>query len=113
MNNICEKCNYKKETELHPLANKNLCVNFNPDKLGCFQKLTQRVNYAISTFFNAIILKGDKHKQAKLNADQVLKIRQMLNSKDYKLKDIAAEFNVTISAIYAIKHNKSWQHLRD
>jgi|WetSurMetagenome_2_1015567.scaffolds.fasta_scaffold107136_4 hypothetical protein len=52
--------------------------------------------------------KGEHHNNAKLSESDVLKIYH--DSRMYGI--IAKEFNVTISCIKHIKHNRTWKHLK-
>jgi len=55
--------------------------------------------------------RGSRCGTAKLNEDQVIKIKKLIKNK-IKLVDIAAVFNVSESTIKAIKQNRNWAHIK-
>lgn len=111
MNNVCIKCNDKKETKLHPLAKKDLCINFNPEKRGCYQLLEEKINYTIQTFLKLKILRGEDQPMSKLTDIEVLKIRELCADGNHSIKEIADKFNTSQSNIHWIKFRKGWKHL--
>lgn len=46
---------------------------------------------------------------AKLTPSDVVQIRAMVDT--HKLKEIANTFGISISAVFAIKHRKSWPNI--
>lgn len=57
-------------------------------------------------------LKGEKHFNAKLTSDDVIRIREMLKSNAHKVKEIALLFGVSDQAIYGIKYGNSWKSVK-
>lgn len=53
---------------------------------------------------------GERHHSAKLQREQVVLIRERLQS-GIKIKKIASEFKTTIKSIYHIKHKTAWKWL--
>lgn len=60
-------------------------------------------NLSKNTFNN----KGEKHYNAKLKKDDIIKIKKMLNNNIIQ-KEIAKLFNVSTQTINNIKNNKNW-----
>lgn len=58
-----------------------------------------------------VVKLGSENATAKLNEGQVMQIRKLLESKKYA-SSIALQFNVSESAIFAIKRGKTWKHLK-
>ena len=56
-------------------------------------------------------LKGESHSQAKLTEQQVAVIRNRLARGDL-LKDVAADYDMSISGIFFIKSGKNWPHVQ-
>lgn len=54
--------------------------------------------------------RGERSSTAVLNRDLVLEIRKRLDSGESPT-DMASEYNVTRSAIYAIKFKRTWRHI--
>ena len=55
-------------------------------------------------------MQGAKHPGAKLNAKQVLKIREAISSGS-TLKPLALKFKVSMQTIHRIAHRQSWSYL--
>ena len=62
-------------------------------------------NLSKNTFNN----KGEKHYNAKLKKDDIIKIKKMLNNNIIQ-KEIAKLFNVSTQTINNIKNNKNWSN---
>lgn len=56
-------------------------------------------------------LKGSEIGVSKLNEAKVLKIKNLLKSKTFNQKEIAAKFKIGELAISRIKNGKSWKHV--
>jgi predicted DNA-binding protein YlxM (UPF0122 family) len=54
---------------------------------------------------------GERAGQAKLTDDEARQIRRMALSGSYLFQEIADMFNVSKSAVWAIKHGRTWRHL--
>ena len=55
--------------------------------------------------------KGEKNGQSKLTYDKVKAIKVMLKYGSY-LKDIAVEFNISVTTVSNIKNNQRWAHVQ-
>jgi HNH endonuclease len=55
--------------------------------------------------------RGEKHGSAKLTADKVSRIRVMLAEGRMHMSEIAREFGVSNTAVWAIKIGKTWRHV--
>lgn len=56
--------------------------------------------------------KGEQHPYAKLTEKDVLKIRKMIASGEYKHKTIARKFGVSNQSVCDIGKNRVWKHVR-
>lgn len=56
-------------------------------------------------------LRGEKHRSAKLTAEQVSRIKAMLVEDRMYVSEIAREFGVANTTIHAIKAGKTWRHV--
>lgn len=56
-------------------------------------------------------LTGDRNPKAKLNEEEVRKIKRLLESSTRTLQSIAYEFGTTKGTISHIKLGKTWKHL--
>lgn len=61
---------------------------------------------------NKIKFRGQNNKQSKLTSDQVLKIREKYNSKEYTQEKLANEYNISREQIGRIVRNVDWKDLR-
>ncbi|KKP77809.1 MAG: hypothetical protein UR73_C0010G0003 [candidate division WS6 bacterium GW2011_GWF1_35_23] len=83
------------------------CVNPNHLRLGTHQdnardkKIRNRQPHP----------KGILHGGAKINVNDVIRIRSLYKNKNIKLISIAEEFNLTISTITNIATGKDWSHI--
>jgi hypothetical protein len=67
----------------------------------------ENINHAFK--IGLIIAKnGINHNKCKLNTFEVLEIRE---NKNNTLKEISKKYNISISVISKIKHNKLWKHI--
>lgn len=57
-----------------------------------------------------LVQRGERHRQARLNTQQVLAIRRQLQAGATE-PQVARQFNVSRSTIAAIKHKRIWQHV--
>jgi predicted XRE-type DNA-binding protein len=94
---------------------KGLVIRHKCDNRKCINKDhlisgTQADNIADAVSRNRNV-KGTNCKNAKLNNDIIVKIRQMI-ADSYKQTSIAELFDVTPSVISNIKHGKRWKHIR-
>ncbi|MEM8722470.1 MAG: NUMOD4 domain-containing protein [Cyanobacteria bacterium P01_G01_bin.39] len=64
----------------------------------------------IHAYQNGLQPKGEKHHYAKLTREEVIKIKQLLNSRVLQ-KDIASKFNVSQQVISAINTGVRWNHI--
>lgn len=64
--------------------------------------LAARINNKISA--------GENNSQSKLTEADVIKIRELYQSKKFRYKDLAAMFKVTTGAIGSIIRNKTWKN---
>ncbi len=60
---------------------------------------------------NGLMRWGELHPNTQLVKKQVLKIRRLYNTGNYKQKELARKFNVSCYVIYKIVRNKTWKHL--
>lgn len=56
-------------------------------------------------------LLGEKHRGAKLTAEQVSRIKTMLDEDRMYMSEIAREFGVAVATIHAIKAGKNWRNV--
>jgi len=72
----------------------------------CTQK--ENIHHAMDT---GLMQKGEKHGQAKLSEDQVLKIRRLYKTGDYTYRALGKIFDVAHSHIRNIINRKTWTHI--
>jgi hypothetical protein len=56
-------------------------------------------------------MKGKDNAKSKLNEEDVLKIRELYKSGEYKYKELGIMFNVSIQNISFIVTNQRWKHI--
>lgn len=54
---------------------------------------------------------GTEHGRAKLNNEQVIAIREMLDSNMFTQTEIAIKFNISQGLVSCIRRNKNWSHI--
>lgn len=55
--------------------------------------------------------RGEQHAMSKLTEEQVVRIKAKLAENKLSLSELAREFDVSQTAIWAIKVDKTWQHV--
>ena len=101
---IAHKFIPKDECVLHKCDNP-LCVK--PDHLF----LGNRTDNSIDKVAKGRQIKGSKHPFAKLTEIDVSAIRKQYNSGKSQ-HSLAKQFNITVSGINGIVHNRSWRHVK-
>jgi hypothetical protein len=69
----------------------------------------ENIGHAIET--GLIKMKGKDNAKSKLNEEDVLKIRELYKSGEYKYKELGIMFNVSIQNISFIVTNQRWKHI--
>jgi predicted XRE-type DNA-binding protein len=54
---------------------------------------------------------GENNGRSKLMESDVLEIRKLFSDKKMNYRQVAENFGVTKSAVWAIVHNKTWKHI--
>jgi hypothetical protein len=69
----------------------------------------ENIKHAVETgLFNT---KGESNPNAKINKNDVIKIRELYASGNYTLKEIGEIFNIAFQTISAIVNKKRWKHI--
>ena len=55
--------------------------------------------------------KGEKHYQAKLDNEDITKIRRVYVPYKYSFRKLAEDFNVSLETIFDIIHRRTWKHI--
>lgn len=55
---------------------------------------------------------GEKHRKAKLTAEQIITIRKEINS-GVHFRDISVKYGISYAYVYNIKARKVWKHLQE
>lgn len=77
-----------------------------------FGSLDRNQGYNISEGTSTCVLKGENNPRSSLTNKQVVEIKILLYQNTLSQPDIAKQYNVSISTIENIKHNKSWKHIK-
>ncbi len=85
------------------------CVNPNHLWLGTIQD--NNTDRTIKGRTVSVRLEGEDSPRAKLTDEQVIEIRQRI-AQGESYADIASRFNISTSNVDAIKHRKTWKHLK-
>lgn len=56
-------------------------------------------------------LEGSGNHMARLTERQVRAMRKMLDTGQYKLREVAKKYDVSISTVWRIKHKENWRQL--
>lgn len=54
---------------------------------------------------------GSGNPMAKLTERQVRAMRKMLDTGQYKLREVAKKYDVSIATVWRIKHRENWRRL--
>ncbi|AWN05330.1 HNH endonuclease [Streptomyces phage Ibantik] len=54
---------------------------------------------------------GEQHPLSKLDEKAVKQIRELYNTGDYKMRELATKFNVSKTKIFQVIHKQSWAHV--
>lgn len=56
-------------------------------------------------------IEGSGNHMAKLTERQVKNMRRMLDTGQYKLREVAKKYDVSIATVWRIKHRENWRQL--